>query len=687
MKRLLLAAAALALGVLFAPKAVYAHGGSFRGPNGGVPPGMREPSDPEPPPPPPSDPGQPGGPTTPGEPAPGGPTTPSDPGYSTPSDPNPPAPVGPTQGPKKRTTSKSITYESWRYWWLFNSADILNLKENIYSARTSSSSPIFYSSKRDEENRRNAQRPTLAAIQSTIVPALERRVEDPQDHEDVQGGAIVALGKVGTVKYVPFFRDAIKNQVKNAKGVKIDLGGQATESAALAIGLLPDVDEEGMKAIREVCLEAIRDEKSRTRERSWAAVSLGLQRDVGALQDLFNVLLEKKYTDDNVPAGILAGIGLIGEKAAKASFTDPVTKAPTTTVDWLKNAFDPKVEKIGNLEISDRIRSMVGYALMKLEDASALDAVVSVLDKRNVGQVQKRSAVIAAGVLAAKADDASKDKAVKALQAYIRKSGGDNSGENFAIIALSQIGTPDALKTCLELSSEGQSEQRPFSAIALATHFFYKERAAAKAGSTEPAVDAKFRAEVVDKLRALSEKFKDADTQAAFYLARGILKDKTAIDELTMLAADSGKDPLLRGPCCLALGLIGDTSDKVKDALKLALADKKSVDLRRDAATGLGLLRDADVVKLLLDELKKAKSFAVQEQIIKAIGTIGDHTAIDPLVELLDNKNENQGTRAMAAVGLGMIGDLQEIGRIARFSKNYNYRSSIKDLDELLYIL
>ena len=32
----------------------FGHGGTFRGPNGGVPPGLRAPSDPEPPPPPPS---------------------------------------------------------------------------------------------------------------------------------------------------------------------------------------------------------------------------------------------------------------------------------------------------------------------------------------------------------------------------------------------------------------------------------------------------------------------------------------------------------------------------------------------------------------------------------------------------------------------------------------------------------
>ncbi|MHC4819880.1 MAG: hypothetical protein ACYTF8_17690, partial [Planctomycetota bacterium] len=163
---------AIALGVIGFLMAddVYAHGGSFRGPNGGVPPGLREPSDPEPPPPPPSDPGTPSAPTTPS--GPDAPVTPPDQGHDTPSSTPPPAPLGPSQGPAKKSVTKSLTFESWRFWWGYNNDDILNLKSHIYSARTSSSSPIFFASKQDEDNRRNAQRPTERAVMKTIIPAL-----------------------------------------------------------------------------------------------------------------------------------------------------------------------------------------------------------------------------------------------------------------------------------------------------------------------------------------------------------------------------------------------------------------------------------------------------------------------------------------------------------------------------------
>ncbi len=670
MKRILFLA--VVLGVLsYVADTADAHGGSFRGPNGGVPPGLREPSDPEPPPPPPSDPGDPGGPTTPSGPAPA-PETPPDTGHETPSGDPQPGPIGPTAGPTKKSTTKSLTFESWRFWWGYNSDDILNLKSHIYSARTSSSSPIFFSSKKDEENRRNATRPTEHAVMRTIIPALVATINRPDDHEDVHGGALVALGKIGTAKYIPMFEDSIWNRFKNDKGQAVKFGGQATESAVLALGLLPNVDDATRDQIRRICLAVIEDNKLRTRERAWAAVCLGLQRDATSVRPLVD-LLKKSYSDDNIPAGILAGLGLIGNcpetQGIRADLEDAL--------------------KTGNLfgrdAGSDRIRSFIGYALMKIGDPAALPTLLSVLDSRKHGRIVKRTAAIAIGPLgAAEADPKKRDDAVAGLLKYLNNSGGDASGENFAIIALSQIGTEKALAHLVDLAENGQYGQRPFAALGVATRVFYNDRDAAE-GKAEK-MDSGLRKKIVDKLAKCSDKFKDADTKAAFMLSRGLVRDNAATEELVTLASSNG-DPTLRGFCCVALGLMGDASESVKDALKIALAERKSPDLRRDAATGLGLLRDADVVKDLLEMLKGAQSFAVQGQLITAIGTIGDHTAIAPLVAILDDTSQNTATRAMAAVGLGMIGELRELSPLARISQNYNYRASVPDLDELLFIL
>jgi len=664
----------LVLGIVgYVADSADAHGGSFRGPNGGVPPGLREPSDPEPPPPPPSDPGDPGGPTTPSGPAPGGPETPPDQGHETPGGDPAPNPVGPTQGPTKKATTKSLTFESWRFWWGYNSDDILNLKTHIYSARTSSSSPIFFASKKDEENRRNATRPTERAVMKTIIPALLATINRPSDHEDVQGGAIVALGKIGTSKYLPLFEDVIWNRYKNEKDQAVKFGYQATESGVLALGLLPNIDDATRDQIRRICLAAIDDDKLRTRERAWAAVCLGLQRDAGAVRPLVE-RLGKSYSDDNIPAGLLCGLGLIGNCEETQAIREDLEKG------LVKGSLFGR-----DIQSSDRIKSFVGYALMKIGDPKALPTLLSVLDSRKQGRIAKRSAAIAVGPLAAaEPDQKVKDTAVQGLIKYINNSGGDASGENFAAIALSQIGTEKALAQLLDYADNGQYGMRPFAALGLGTRIFYNDRDAEE-GTAEP-MDKGLRKKIVERIAKLSDRYKDADTKAAFMLARGLMRDASATEELVNLASSNG-DPTLRGFCCVALGLMGDASDNVKDALKIALGERKSADLRRDAATGLGLLRDADVVKLLLDMLKQAQSFAVQGQLITAIGTIGDHTAIAPLVQILDDRTQNTATRAMAAVGLGMIGDLRELPPLARLSQNYNYRASVPDLDELLFIL
>jgi len=673
MKRALAMAIAFGFACIMLATDAYAHGGSFRGPSGGVPPGMREPSDPEPPPPPPSDPGDPGGPTTPSGPD-QGPSTPSpDPGHETPSSGPAPAPTGPSKGPSKRAATKSLSFESWRFWWAYNNDDILNLKRHIYASRTSSSSPIFFSSKRDEENRRNAQRPTERAIMTTIIPALMGTINRPGDHEDIHGGALVALGKIGTAKYIQLFKECANNDFRTERGTKMDFGYQATESAVLSLGLLPNLDEASKEAVRNVCLEIIDNDDMRTRERCWAAVCLGLQKDTNAVRPLWQ-RLEKKYKDDNIPAGILAGLGLIGNCEETQGLHEGLVQA-------LEEG------RLNGREVSDRIQAFAGYALMKMEAVATLPSINKILRSRRAGRIVKRSCAIAAGWLASRPNcgEELREDTVQSLQKYIRKSGGDSSGENFSIIGLSQIGTEKALNTLLDIADNGKYGQRPFAALGLGTHVFYKDLAQeAKKG---PGMDADLRSKIVEKLSKLSQKYKDPDTKAAFMLSRGLVKDQSAIEELVSIVSKRSADSVLRGFCCVSLGLIGDASEHVKDAMKLALSERKSEDMRRDAATGLGLLRDAEVGKLLLDYLKKAKSFAVQGQLITAIGTIGDHTAIDPLVQILDDKSEPAQTRAMAAVGLGMIGDLRALPALSRLSKNYNYRASVPDLDELLFIL
>jgi len=652
---------AIVIALLVAPLPLaLGHGGTFRGPNGGVPPGLRPPSDPEPPPPPPSDAPDPTGPTT-GTPDGPAPVTPPD-GHTTPDGQTPPPVPGPSPSGGNRPKTSPVTYDSWRFWWAYNNDDILNLRtpEQVVSTY----SPLAHGGG-DRENRRDAQRPTQHAVVKAVLPALLASIDRRDEHQDVQGGAIIAAAKLGTGKLIPLFEDVIWNRRKNARGERIDFGPQARESAVLALGILPNLDDAALAQARRILLAVVADDSLRTRERTWAAVALGLRRDREAVAPLLE-LLPLRYPDDNVPAGIVAGLGLIGDARAR----------PDLEEIFVEGRFRGR-------DVNARVRPFAGYALGKLGDPAALPALLKVLGSRRSGALITRSAALATGALVEHASADAKAEAANALLKVLRGSRGDATTRNFALIALGRAGTQPALLALLDEAENGPYSSRPFAALGLGTHIFYADRDA-KDGSGAP-VDAALRKKIVERLARVSDRLKDTETRAAFLLARGLVKDTDARDELIDVASRRG-DATLRGFACVALGLLGEPREDVKEALRTALAERVSPDLRRDAATGLGLLRDAETVPYLLSELGTATSFAVQAQIVSAIGTIGDQRALAPLVTLLEDGKQSANVRALAAVGLGLIGDRQPLPALARVSRDYNYRATVPDLDELLYI-
>ncbi len=651
------------LALLLAPLPLaLGHGGAFRGPNGGVPPGQREPNDPEPPPPPPSDPPPPGGPDSGGpDPHPPPPPHPDGPDTRGGGGPPPGPPTPPGSGRGARTT-KTLGYDSWRFWWAYNSDEILNVRLPERGIATGTSA--IAAGRGDHENRRNPRRATQHEIAKCVIPALLGCIDRKDENEDVHGGAIIAAAKLGSGKLVALLEDVLRNRRVNARGERINFGGQARESAVLALGLLPDVDDGARAEVRRILLAAVADDTLRTRERTWAAVALGLRGDAEAAAPLLE-LLPLRYPDDNVPAGIVVGLGLIGDGRARPALEE-----------ILEGRFRGK-------EVPARVRAFAGYALGKLGDADALPALMKALASRRVGSLVQRSAALALGALGEHAREDLKAEAVGALLKTVRRAGTDATTRNFALVSLGRIGTGDALLALLEEAEDGQSGARAFAALGLSTRVWYADRAAEDPGGTP--LDPALRRRIVGKLADLSARINDSETRAAFLLARGLVKDLDARDDLVEIVSRPG-DATLRGFACVALGLLGDARPAVKDALYLALGERTNVDLRRDSATGLGLLRDAATVPHLLDQLRTASSFVVQGQVVTALGAIGDQRALAPLVSFLEDRNQRAPVRALAAVGLALIADPRPVPALARLSRDYNYRASAPDLDELLYI-
>jgi HEAT repeat protein len=647
--------------LLLAPLPVaLGHGGSFRGPNGGVPPGQREPSDPEPPPAPPTDPPDNGGPSTgePDQPGLGGEVGPE----TQPGGGEQPGPAAPPGSPKGGRSTKTLGYDSWRFWWAYNNDEILDL--GMPDLGTLSGSALFGGTG-DRENKRNPLRATQHEIVNNVLPALLACIDRKSEHEDVHGGALIAAAKLGSSKLIPLLEAVLRNTHENGRGERMDFGLEARESAVLALGLLPDLTDGDRAEVRRILLAAVADDKLRTRERTWAAVALGLRRDTDAAIPLLE-LLPLRYPDDNVPCGIVAGLGLIGDSRARTALEGILADG-----------------RLKGTDLPARVRPFAGYALGKLGDPAALPAVLKALGSRRTGSLVQRSAALAAGALGEHATDEAKAEAVGALLKTVRRSSADVTTVNFALVSLGRIGTEEALTALLDEAENGPHGARAFAALGLSMRVWYADRAAE--GTKGAPLDPALRKRIVRKLADLSARIRDAETRAAFLLARGLVKDENARDELVEVVTRPG-DATLRGFSCIALGLLGDARPEVKEALYLALAERTNVDLRRDAATALGLLRDPATVKHLIEQLRTASSFVVQGQIVTAIGAIGDRRALAPLVSLLEDMNQRAQVRALAAVGLGLIGDPRPVPALSRLSRDYNYRASVPDLDELLYI-
>ena len=179
----------------------------------------------------------------------------------------------------------------------------------------------------------------------------------------------------------------------------------------------------------------------------------------------------------------------------------------------------------------------------------------------------------------------------------------------------------------------------------------------------------------------------DKRARGAFAISLGVLQDEGSKAELVALVADRQEDKELRGYSAVALGLIGMRSADVVKAIRDALKERSSEELRQQTAIALGLLQSPDTVATLIKELKEADSQNVLGQIVLALAKIGDAQAIAPLVELLRDTSRPDLTRALACAGLGLIGDLETIPSLARLSKDINYRASPDTVNEALSIL
>ena len=691
-RRLLLSVALVASGFLALASDLWAHGGQFRGPGGSVPPSLREPTDPTPPPPPPPS----GGPPT----APPPTTTP---GTGPPPNANPPPvtppPTTPELGAPTGGKKSPLSFESWIFWYENNKEDLERLKDAIYT-RITSENPLgqLGGSREAGGQASGATQATATKVDTHIIPALKWAMNpDNAGHQDIESAAYIALAKITKD---PLDIELIQKGLSLEGAGKRDLITQ--ESAALALGLLRRAEASKqfsateLDKVRAFLFDVIENDKYATGTRSFAAMAIGLlgdqpsgsgeyANDVDAARKattarLFD-LIQQKHIEDNIPVALLLGLGL----QSKSSVTEDMqSKLADATLKG----------KLGSTEISDIVRSYAALQLGRIGSPAAIAPLKLALTARTVDRQTQRSVAIALGLLGRLVPVENRLELAKVLKDGMEKNS-DPSVRNFSLISMAYLvnkdieeGRTDVLEQAkigeylLSQAKDGNFMQRPFGAIALAL-------IGRKLGDTNQIkLYEDFKQAALVALREGLESQKlDKRSRAGFATSLGIIGDIYSRKNLVKIVSDAKEDRELRGYAAIGLGLIRQGNEEVKKALRDAMAERSSEEMRQQVATALGLLQDPGAVEELLKALKDAESQNLKGQIVLALAKIGDARAVEPMVKLLKDKKQGDLTRALACAGLGVVGDLESMPSLSRLSKDINYRASIFYVNEVLSIL
>ncbi len=651
MNRVLIAAAVFGGGILGLSGVSLGHGGTYRGPGDTVPPNAGNPN-----------PGTPG-PSAPGPSTPG----PSTPGPSTPGPSSPGAGPGPSTGgggAGPRTgggVDLGPPLDKWQFWWEFNRDPFLNLKERIYApAVVTGSDDFFLSDTKGKRQAKDTLRPNPELIRKTVVPLILDTLKNEKNRE-LLDSSMIALAKIGGEdSYVEAIAPFLK-----------DNNTTLVETAAVSMGILAHPG--ALAILKDLALDTpggrslVGRNEVPFRVRSFSVYGLGLLAnavaDVNVRQDVASTLLklikEEKSSAKDIRVGATICLGL---------FDDP---DQDRTISAMLDLFDNRSE-------DELVRAHVPVAVAKALSLRGAPALLvakcvekfskAIDDRAEKKERVKESCVLALGLLTDPKSPHYND-VVKVLEHTLLEA--PEQTQDFAAIALGFAGGDDAVKALRRSLFKGKTIVKPWVGLSLGV-LAYRDRTSKRAEKIKD-----LEGIVEDLTKAMKEE-KVGEHASAYALGLGLAADPRAREDMTKKLGEIS-DPESRGYFCLGLGLLGDQESRdllhkqVKDAIREPL-------LLQQAAIGLGLLSDQTAVPVLLDILKEAKTLSVQAAVATALGYIGDHRSIDPLMAMAQDKSLTDFARGFAIVALGRVADKEPLPWNSKISSMVNYRAFTRTL-------
>ncbi len=626
-------AGALVVGTILALAGeLGAHGGMYRGPGPSIGP-----------------PGTGGGPATPGG---GGPTTPGGGG------------AGPVTGGGGGGAFTGVRraagpdYSGWETWWSFNKHAYLNLRARLgsrYSITGLGRDGVTPDIQPDAES----PRPAFGELEPDVLPVLRGLLAE--DDPDIVDSAVLALARVTPASRASLvFDDIVAALAHPERSVKqAAILGLGVLGHGLAVPHLLEILQDSREGRRLLKLTQEVDEI----QRSLAAVALGYLSDPRALPALQETFARSTDAKVDLKASCILALGLYQEGQFEI-------------LPFL-------LDELENARTADVIRAQIPIAIARHGETArpALPLLLRTALSRKTPALVRQSCVVALGRLAVPED-------AEVIEALCECAGeaDDQVASHFAFIALGEIGAGAAADLPRQAQVLDQVSKfllrhlvRPRSTSQLP----WSATACALVGRSCPA-DSEARLLFATKLGEVWTETRNPSQRAALAIALGLVEARPMGKALLAELAEAG-DLGVKGALAEALGLM-DFQEGAPE-LKRLLAETNDADYRVQLATGLGLLGDLEVSGLLVKELESARTLWVTSSVAKALGNVGDRSALPPLLDLIKKKHRPGLARAFGAVALGLIGEKLARPWNARVTIGSNYLAAFYTQSEIMDIL
>ena len=652
----------LAVALAF-PAELAAHGGTYRGPGDTVPPGGGHATPPT-------------GTSAPPTPIPGqlpNPITGALPGVSV-TPPNVPIPVPIPRG--NAVTPPSPIPDDltrWVFWWEFNKEPFLNLKARIHSAGPGTSGGPLAEGLQAFTSENRTFQPTLQQITQQVIPALRQALESA-DSIDIQSSCLVALAKVGLD---PTVVDLILPRLRHPHQ-------EVAETAALALGILQDPvvlpELEALALDSAVGRQLTGDENGvRRRTRAFAVYGLGLVAYASpepALRrriadTLWSLVSEGPEAAADLKVSAVVSLGL-----ARLEDPEPMVRRLSEILA------DPDQNRLVRAHCPNAIAKL----LLEAGDPGPVDRwtrelLAYVAPKSKAPNEVRQSVVQACGLLARQCTDGVRAEIGDTLM-RLAEDGADLQERNLTSISLAYLGAalPEAhpqrdqvVRFLLQQHRKGSRSYRPWAGLALGVMAHHM--AESGTGALPPVAG--------ESLLESFEKERNPSRKAAYAISLGLMRFGGAKGAVAEAMRKSGVDDL-RGYCAVSLGLLGAREHR-ETIQEIVRESRRRPEILRQAAIGLGLMDDHEVVDTLLALLQPVEgrqpSLSVLSSVATAIGFIGDHRSVAPLVALLaDDRSYTPLGRAFAAAALGLVVDKELLPWNSKIGQDLNYRAAVGTL-------